>query len=221
MCFSGCLKNVVCVYFAVELPVQNGIHNMKSTKLILTTGGVLFLLLGLHFLSACSDNTSFQTHNQPSEIRAAQTTETPPISAQDESEECQYSDTTLIYNNKSYDVRDEIPLINSIQSCQKVGKYFAIDGHINPRIGGYVLFNTQTLKFEKSFAGVEFIFYQDDISTLVYIDNNQIYNYQEEVVAQLPDDGLWELAFSSDGKEVVATDREETHKTPLRFALKR
>ncbi|MBR7003182.1 MAG: hypothetical protein IKI11_11070 [Neisseriaceae bacterium] len=186
-----------------------------------TTCGVLFLLLGLNLLSACSDDKSQQTHNQATEMRVVQTTETPPSLAQDKGTECQYSDTTFIYNNQSYNVRDAIALMNHIHSCQKVGKYLAIDGHINPRVGGFVLFNTQTLEFEKSFVGNEFIFYQDDISTLVYIDNNQIYNYQEEVVATLPEDGLWALTFSPDGKEVLATDRENTHKTPLRFAFKR
>ncbi|MBO7555502.1 MAG: hypothetical protein J6T41_05970, partial [Neisseriaceae bacterium] len=38
---SGSLKNSFCVHFAVKSPIQNGIHKMKTTKVMFITGGVI------------------------------------------------------------------------------------------------------------------------------------------------------------------------------------
>ncbi len=142
------------------------------------------------------------------------------IFAQEKSNSCQYKDTIFTYKNKQYDVREIIPLVNSIIDCRIVGKHLVLDGHINPMHGGYFIFNTETLKFDKDIVGSNLIFHSNDISTAIYIDFNKIYNYKGEQIASLPEDGLWELNYSTDGKQIIAIDRENPNKKPLYFSIK-
>lgn len=142
------------------------------------------------------------------------------IYAQEKSNSCQYQGSIFTYQNKQYDVREIIPLVGSINDCKRVGKYLVLEGHINPIHGGYFIFNTETRKFDKDIVGSDLIFHNDDINTAIYIDFNQIYNYKGEAIASLPEDGLWELHYSKDGKQIIANDRENPNKKPLFFQLK-
>ncbi|MGE9984972.1 hypothetical protein [Desulfovibrio sp. SGI.169] len=103
------------------------------------------------------------------------------------------------YGENDYNIRDIVPAINSIMACSAVGKYIVVDGHVNPMWGVYLIFNTETKRFEKGLEGANLIWRDDDISTAVYSSISNIYSYDGKILANIdiPDNAfIRELSFS-------------------------
>ena len=91
-----------------------------------------------------------------------------------------------------------------------------IDGHIGPKNGAFLLFNTETRQFEDEIFGSNFIWYDDDITTAVYAFWNEIYRYDGSLVGTvLMTEGsyLYGLEFAENHSKVNATIMTESGDT--------
>lgn len=124
-----------------------------------------------------------------------------------------FAGTVFTYEDLIYDISDRVPGVNAILSCTKAGKHIVIDGHIGPKNGAYLLFNTETRQFEDEIFGSNFIWYDDDISTAVYAFWNEIYRYDGSLVGTvLMTEGsyLYGLEFAENHSKVKATIMTES-----------
>ena len=127
-----------------------------------------------------------------------------------------FAGTVFTYEDLSYDISDRVPGVNAILSCTKAGKHIVIDGHIGPKNGAFLLFNTETRQFEDEIFGSNFIWYDDDITTAVYAFWNEIYRYDGSLVGTvLMTEGsyLYGLEFAENHSKVKATIMTESGDT--------
>ena len=127
-----------------------------------------------------------------------------------------FAGTVFTYEDLIYDISDRVPGVNAILSCTKAGKHIVIDGHIGPKNGAFLLFNTETRQFEDEIFGSNFIWYDDDITTAVYAFWNEIYRYDGSLVGTvLMTEGsyLYGLEFAENHSKVKATIMTESGDT--------
>ncbi|MGN0425993.1 MAG: M56 family metallopeptidase [Acetatifactor sp.] len=131
-------------------------------------------------------------------------------------EKISFAGTVFTYEDLIYDISDRVPGVNAILSCTMAGKHIVIDGHIGPKNGAYLLFNTETKQFEDEIFGSNFIWYDDDITTAVYELWNEIYRYDGSLVGTvLMTEGsyLYSLEFAENHSKVRATIMTESGDT--------
>ena len=131
-------------------------------------------------------------------------------------EKISFAGTVFTYEDLIYDISDRVPGVNAILSCTMAGKHVVIDGHIGPKNGAYLLFNTETKQFEDEIYGSNFIWYDDDITTAVYAFWNEIHRYDGSLVGTVlmtEDSYLYDLEFAENHSKVRATIMTESGDT--------
>lgn len=120
-----------------------------------------------------------------------------------------YEGTTFTYGKNTYDVTQLAPAANAITGCQIVGEHVVVEGHVNPQVGVYLIFNTQTMDFEGELTGTHLICHSDDITTAVYACREEIFDYAGNLLgtaATAEGEALYisQLIFSDDLTAVYA-----------------
>lgn len=131
-------------------------------------------------------------------------------------EKISYAGTVFVYEDLFYNISDRVPGVNAILSCTMAGKHVVINGHISPKNGAYLLFNTETKQFEDEIYGSNFIWYDDDITTAVYAFWNEIHRYDGSLVGTVlmtEDSYLYDLEFAENHSKVRATIMTESGDT--------
>jgi hypothetical protein len=113
--------------------------------------------------------------------------------------------TAFIYEGKSYDLREHGP-INAVMSCKPAGRHIVIEGHVNPRNGIYLIFDTKTRSFVRELAGANLIWKGNDVQSCVYSFWADILDWDGNTVASVPLEGreyIRSLSFTTDGRLAV------------------
>jgi|GEM_PF-7034958 len=119
-----------------------------------------------------------------------------------------FTGTVFTYNGVEYDIRDEAPAANAIIGATPVGQYIVVEGHVNPQVGVYCIFDTALERFTNTLAGTNLIWRGGDITTAVYSLGDDIYNYDGLLLAHMTTQGaeyISGLAFSDQGQSLIAT----------------
>ncbi len=131
--------------------------------------------------------------------------------------------TTFTYGDATYDLTELAPAMNAILACDRVGRDILIEGHINPRVGVYLIYDTEERNFTAQLTGSNLIWQGEDLTTGLYTLQGDILDYTGELVASVDlaeGEYLCALAFSEDGRAVEATvltaaGEERTETIPL------
>ncbi len=112
--------------------------------------------------------------------------------------EFSYEGTTLIVDGSKTDIRDFAPASNAIMDCLRVGDWLLVECHNNPNISTYLLFNiyddvTDGPKY--AIDGADLIWQDDDLSTSVYRQYNEIYDFWGNQIGYIENGQLYELSF--------------------------
>lgn len=128
--------------------------------------------------------------------------------------------TVFIYHGEPYDLTEQSPSINAITQVRRAGKYYVIEGHVNPNNSVYCVFDTETERFIKKLTGANLIWQGDDLTTAVYSFWSEILDYKGNTVASCDlseGEYIYSLGFDDDGAVLAAimgvdgTLREERH----------
>lgn len=87
------------------------------------------------------------------------------------------SGTSLIYDGTEYDLRTLYDGINAAMSVTPAGRYLVVEGHINPQVGGYGIFDTVSRAYVNAVFGTNLVWRGDDLQTGVYELRGTIYAY--------------------------------------------
>ena len=133
----------------------------------------------------------------------------------------------LTYDGSDYDIREAVPIANSIMTCSAAGRHIVVNGHVGPMGGAYLIFDTETKKFEKEFCGANLIWRDADLNTAVYSSGTDIYAYDGSLLASLdlPDNAfIRALSFAENPAHLNVTielpDSTQTLTVPVRSAAK-
>ncbi|MCR5799936.1 MAG: hypothetical protein K6G69_07665 [Lachnospiraceae bacterium] len=118
--------------------------------------------------------------------------------------EFSYDGLNFRYNGSVYDISYQDCGANAITDCTQVGNRIVVEGHINPHNSAYLIFNTDLGDFEKVIYGTNFIWKDNDISTAVYAQYNQIYNYKGNLIGIVSGEEITELSFEDNGTDIKA-----------------
>ncbi|MBR2742067.1 MAG: hypothetical protein IKD89_00590 [Clostridia bacterium] len=177
---------------------------------------IVLAVLFLVSLAACGgQDKSEEPEASPAE--SAQTEdgadESVPSEAEAASADYGFEGTVFTFDGEDYDMTEIAPPTNAVMSCTEAGKYIVVEGHINPQMGTYAIFNRDTREFESVIYGTNFIWYDDDLTTGVYADRNDICVYDGTVIASLElseREIIYDLSFTDDRSAVNATILDDT-----------
>ena len=128
-----------------------------------------FLFALCLLLTACGAASSEKTPEEPAGALPAEVPET--------------SDSGVIftYNGKNYDLQEREP------GETQAGTFLVVEGHINPKIAYYGIFDTEAEAFVKDILGTHLTWREDDITTAAYDvwSDSCIYGYDGQLLAQL------------------------------------
>ena len=112
-----------------------------------------------------------------------ETTDPPPTALPDEPLE----GVIFTYQGKEYDLREREAGVNSLMGETQVGTFLVVEGHINPNIAYYGIFDTESETFVKDILGTHLTWREDDITTAAYDvwSDSCIYGYDGQLLAQL------------------------------------
>lgn len=112
-----------------------------------------------------------------------ETTDPPPTELPDEPLE----GVIFTYQGKEYALREREAGVNSLMGETQVGTFLVVEGHINPNIAYYGIFDTESETFVKDILGTHLTWREDDITTAAYDvwSDSCIYGYDGQLLAQL------------------------------------
>ena len=115
--------------------------------------------------------------------------------------------TMFYYRHKAYDLLEINPNITGIMQETQAGNSIVIECHMNPQNNVYIIYNTETMEFDKTIIGTSLTWMGDDIQTGVYAHGDKICRYNGYVVGQAsicpPVDYIDSLSVEDDGDIIV------------------
>ncbi len=179
---------------------------------------VILTLALLFVFAACSSekNSDAQESNEAAK-QEAETSENVVKAVSDTAEQTGkeskpadfgYDGTIFTYDGVDYDMSETAPPTNAVMSCTEAGNNIVVEGHINPNMSSYSIYDKNTREFGNIIYGTSFIWRGDDVSTGVYAAWNEIIKYDGTVIASLDlqeGEVIYDLAFSDDYASVNAT----------------
>ena len=123
-----------------------------------------------------------------------------------ESTEISCEGTVFSYNGTDYEITERNKLVYSIWGYEKVGKNIIIQGNVGKNAAYYGIFNTETLEFEKDIMASKITYWNDDIYTMVYTIDNEIYDYYDNAIngVELTDsEYIYDIYFEKAGKQLT------------------
>ncbi|MCR5250705.1 MAG: hypothetical protein K6E50_08885 [Lachnospiraceae bacterium] len=107
---------------------------------------------------------------------------------------------------REYDMTEIAPPTNAILSWTRVGDYLVFEGHINPNLGTYSLYDLQKGEFEQVLYGYDLTWQGNDITRSVYADGTKVFDYEGHVVYETDQDRqIIGVEFSGDYKELYVS----------------
>ncbi len=91
--------------------------------------------------------------------------------------EFSYDGTKFIINGRERDIHELAPAATAIMDCIRVGDWIIVDCHVNPHIGIYEFYNINSGDFEYEIEGANLTWHGDDLSTAVYSNYNQVFDF--------------------------------------------
>ncbi len=128
------------------------------------------------------------------------------------------------YDGTEYNINERDSSVNAIINITDADKYIIIEGHINPKVSYYGIFDTSTKTFEKDILGTNLTYHDNDINTIVYASMGEIYNYEGQVIANcnLSDSSfISNISFINDNKQIEVTidDPNQENPTTMTFDI--
>ena len=120
-----------------------------------------------------------------------------------------YEGLTFTINSFDYSVSDYAPAANAIMDMYKVGDFIVVDTHVNPHIGIYILFNTVTGNVEKTIAGTNLTWVNDDIETAVYSSYDQVFNFKDHLIGSTDGDEVYEIKYDEYSQMITVKDMND------------
>ena len=138
--------------------------------------------------------------------------------------EFSYDGTTFTINGQQWDMRELAPAVTAILDCTRVGDWIIVDCHVNPHMGVYEFFNINSGDFEYEIGGTNLTWLGDDLSTAIYTNYNQIFDFWGNLIGSVDEGEVFDLKWLDDetvGAEcwMVDTDgneKEFTYKVEYR-----
>ncbi|MCR5672103.1 MAG: hypothetical protein K6F87_00115 [Lachnospiraceae bacterium] len=124
-----------------------------------------------------------------------------------------YEGTSFTVNSARYDITEYVPAANAIMDMYMIGDWLVIEGHINPHVSAYCLFDIYRGDVSKTIVGANLTWIGDDISTLVYSAYENVYNIKDHIIYTAGTGEIESLEYVKGKNEVrVRTfdDREYT-----------
>ncbi len=121
-----------------------------------------------------------------------------------------YNGLSFSINDMSFTLGEDIETSsNAITDMEEISdEWILITTHINPHVGQYYLYNNYSGMIENSFTGANLTWIGDDITTAVYSDYTEVYNYKGNVIYTTGSSEVESLEYSKDGFELHITDFE-------------
>ncbi len=105
----------------------------------------------------------------------------------------------FIYNDCEYDMSDYAPASTAVMDCTQVGNWIIVDCHVNPHRGIYEFFNIDMGDFLYDLVGANFTWKGDDLSTGIYSDYGDVYDFWGNRIGTVPEGEVIELSFTDEG----------------------
>ena len=113
------------------------------------------------------------------------------------------SGTQFTVNGCVYDMTEYAAGVNAITDMYMVGDWLVVEGHMNPHIGAYCLFDIYGGQVSDTIVGANLTWLGDDITTAVYSAYENVYNIKHHVIYTVGTGEVESLKYSSDGTEVA------------------
>ncbi len=133
-----------------------------------------------------------------------------------------FSGTTFTFDGTDYDMSEGAELVNAVVDAVPAGKNIVVEGHINPHMNAYGIFDTEAREFVNYVYGTCFIWYDGDVATGVYADHADICAYDGTVIASLDmseQEVVYAMAFSEDRSSVDVTILNDTDERIVQVPL--
>ncbi len=124
-------------------------------------------------------------------------------------QEYSYEALKFTVNGMEYDITDYVPLANAIMDMYQVGDWVVVDAHINPHTGAYIMVNTLTGNVEKTICGANLTWIDDDITTAVYSNYSELYNFKDHVIGTTDGEEIYEVSYDQSGTQVTVKDMND------------
>lgn len=127
----------------------------------------------------------------------------------DAKQEFSYEGMNFTINDVTMDLTyDYDSVANAIMDMYQVGSWIVIETHVNPHHGIYYLYNIYTGQIEKAITGANLTWVGDDITTAVYSDWNQVFDFKENCIGWSDGAEIQDLAYNSAGTQVTVKDMD-------------
>ena len=129
--------------------------------------------------------------------------------------EFSYEGTKFIINGQERDMHELAPAVTAIMDCTRVGDWIIVDCHVNPHVGIYEFYNINSGDFEYEIAGANLTWLGDDLSTAVYSNYNQIYDFWGNLIGSVDEGEVYDVKWLDDetvGAECWIIDGKGTEK---------
>ena len=124
-------------------------------------------------------------------------------------QEFSYDALKFTVNGMEYDITEYAPLANAILDMYQVGDWVVVETHINPHTGAYILVNTLTGNVEKTICGANLTWIDDDITTAVYSNYFQLFNFKDHLIGSTDGDEIYEVMYDPNGTQVTVKDMND------------
>jgi len=130
---------------------------------------------------------------------------------------------TFTYDGTDYDLTELAPVANAVSGTSTAGSTIIIECHVNPNMLVYLLFDAQKREFYGEISGTNLVWSGEDITTAVYSFRNEVYDYDGNMLGNVPDDAMFisDLVLSEDGGSVSVKYRDaDDNECVTRFQTK-
>ncbi len=112
-----------------------------------------------------------------------------------------YKGMNFIIDGHEIDMKQHAPAATAITDCTRVGDWIIVECHVNPDMNIYEFYNINDGMidyFEYGIAGTNLIWQEDDLSTAVYLNYNQLYDFWGHLIGSVQEGEIYDLSFVDD-----------------------
>ena len=124
----------------------------------------------------------------------------------DADQEFSYDGLTFTINGMDYEITDYAAMANAIMDMYAVGDWIVVETHINPHTGAYILYNTLSADVEKTILGANLTWINDDITTAVYSNYSDVYNFKDHLIGMSEGEEIYDIKYDPDGSQITVKD---------------
>ena len=109
-----------------------------------------------------------------------------------------YKDMTFTINGFDIDMHEAVPAATAIMDCRQVGDWIIVECHVNPHYSAYEFYNVNDGLigyFQYEIVGANLIWQGDDLSTAVYTQYNEVYDFWGHPIGSVQEGEIYELSF--------------------------